>query len=208
MDTINILLVDDHEIVRAGYHRLLENTEDIKIIAETDSGENAYRIYTQLQPDVVIMDLSMPGIGGLEAARKIRKYDNEARILIFSVHENEIFLNRTLDAGVLGYITKRSAAKIMVEAVRTVAKNQQFIGQELQHFLVKSNNDLFEQLSPREFEVFLLLAEGKSVNEIAEVLILSSKTIGHHYTKLKKKLKINNTVELTKLAIDRGFLNM
>ena len=206
MNTINVLLVDDYEIVRAGYHRLLENTEDIEIIAEADSGEDAYRIYTKLQPDVVVMDISMPGIGGLEAARKIRMYDHKARILVFSIHESEIFLKRTLDAGVLGYITKRSAAKVMVEAIRTVAQQQQFIGQEMQHFLKEPKSDKFEQLSPREFEVFLLLAEGKSINEIAEVLILSSKTVGHHYTHLKKKLKISNIAELTRLAISNGFL--
>ncbi|MFK5970040.1 MAG: response regulator transcription factor [Candidatus Marithrix sp.] len=208
MNTINILLVDDHEIVRAGYHRLLENTEDIEIIAEANSGEEAYRIYTKLQPDVVVMDLSMPGIGGLEAACKILKYDDDAKILVFSVYENGTFLNRTLEAGVLGYITKRSAAKVMVEAVRKVAQKQQFIGQEMQQFLVKNNDDLFELLSSREFEVFLLLAEGKSVNEIAEILILSSKTVGHHCTNSKKKLKVNNTAELTKLAISKGFIKI
>ncbi len=207
MNTINILLVDDHEIVRAGYHRLLENTEDIEIIAEANSGEEAYRLYTKLKPDVVVMDLSMPGIGGLEAVCKILKYDATAKILVFSVHENGTFLSRTLEAGVLGYITKRSAAKVMVEAVRKVAQRQQFIGEEMQHFLV-NNNDLFEFLSPREFEIFLFLAEGKSVNEIADILILSSKTIGHHTTNLKKKLKINNIAELTKLAISKGFLKV
>ncbi len=208
MNFINILLVDDHEIVRAGYHRLLENTEDMKIIAEANSGEEAYKIYAKLQPDVVVMDLSMPGIGGLEAACRILKYDDGAKILVFSVHENETFLNRTLEAGVLGYITKRSAAKVMVEAVRKVSQKQQFIGQEMQHFLVKNNNDLFELLSPREFEVFLLLAEGKSIIEIADIMTLSSKTVGHHSTNLKKKLKINNIVELTKLAIRKGFLKI
>ncbi len=208
MNIINILLVDDHEIVRAGYHRLLENAEDIAIIAEANCGEEAYKIYIKLQPDVIVMDLSMPGIGGLEAARKILGYNNEAKILIFSVHENETFLSRTLEAGVLGYITKRSAAKVMLEAVRTVAQNQQFIGQEMQHFLVKANNDLFEQLSPREFEVFLLLAEGKSINEISEILNLSPKTVGHHCTHLKKKLKISNTAELTRLAMSKGLLKI
>jgi two-component system invasion response regulator UvrY len=210
MNSIQVLLVDDHEVVRAGYRRLLENTIDIKVIAEAKSGEEAYSVYVKHKPDVVIMDLSMPGMSGLEAIRKIRHYDESARILVFSVHENESFLLRALDKGILGYITKRSAAKVMVEAVRQVAQNKEFIGQELQSFLAKNrvsdNNPLFDRLSSREFEVFLLLAEGKTVNEIAEVLILSPKTVGHHYTHLKNKLKISNMAELTRLAIREGVL--
>lgn len=210
--TIQVLLVDDHEVVRAGYRRLLENTVEIKVVAEAQSGEEAYHAYVTYQPDVIIMDLSMQGIGGLEAIRKIRNYDQTARILVFSVHENEIFLTRTLKEGVLGYISKRSAAKVMVEAVRQVAQDKIFLGQEMQQYLnlnqkkSTDDNSLLNQLSPREFQVFLLLSEGKTVNEIADTLHLSSKTVGHHYTHIKKKLKISNISELTRLAIRGGLL--
>jgi len=210
MNIISVLLADDHEVVRAGYRRLLESSLDIKVTVEASNGEQAYAAYVKHQPDVVIMDLSMPGMGGLEAIRKIRCHDKNACILVFSVHENEVFLIRALEEGVLGYITKRSAAKVMIEAVREVARGKTFVGQELQPFLIKNavgkNNPLFEQLSPREFEVFLLLAEGKTVIEVAELLNLSPKTVGHHNTHLKKKLKINTVAELTRLAIREGLL--
>lgn len=208
--TIQVLLVDDHEVVRAGYHRLLENSIDIKVIAEASSGEEAYQLYQKCTPDVVVMDLSMPGIGGLEAIRKIKNFDKKAKILVFSVHESDIFLERTLEEGVLGYITKRSAAKVMVEAVRQVALDKAFIGLEMQPLLAKErkegNNPVFAELSAREFEVFLLLAQGKAVVEIAETLHISPKTVGHHYTNVKNKLAASNTAELTRLAIREGLL--
>jgi two-component system invasion response regulator UvrY len=204
---IQVLLVDDHEVVRSGYRRLLESTADIKVIAEAKSGEEAYTAYLKHQPDVVVMDLSMPGIGGLEAIRKIRHRDKAVRVLVFSMHESETFLNRALEEGVLGYITKRSAAKVMVEAIRQVAQGKKFIGQEMQVYLTKREGSfLSETLSPREFEIFLLLAEGKSVNEVAELLRLSSKTVGNHYTSIKSKLNISNASELTRLAIREGLL--
>ena len=210
MSTIQVLLVDDHEVVRSGYRRLLENTMDIKVVMEGKSGEEAYSAYTKHHPDVVIMDLSMPGMGGLGAIRKIRAYDKEARILVFSMYDNEVFLNRVLEEGVLGYITKRSAAKVMVEAVRQVAQGKTYIGQELQSFLVKNktghDDPLFEKLSSREFEVFLLLAEGKTVADIADILNLSPKTVGHYYTHIKNKLDASSVAELARLAIRRGLL--
>lgn len=204
---IQVLLVDDHEVVRSGYRRLLENTPDIKVIAEAKSGEEAYSACLKHQPDVIVMDLSMPGIGGLEAIRKIRHRDKTARVLVFSMHESETFLARALEEGVLGYITKRSAAKVMIEAIRHVAQGRQFIGQEMQVFLSKKEGSfLSETLSPREFEIFLLLAAGKSVNDVAELLNLSSKTVGNHYTSIKNKLNIANASELTRLAIREGLL--
>ena len=205
MTTIKTLLVDDHEVVRAGYRRLLESTGKIEVVAEAADGEDAYRLYVKHQPTVVVMDLSMPGIGGLDASRRILTRDVSARILVFSVHENEIYLNRALDLGILGYISKRSASRVMVDAVRHVAKGELYIGQEMTSFLVKrtasTDSQLIAGLSPREFEVFRLRAEGKSVNEIAEMLNVSPKTIGHHNTSVKQKLGLANSAELTRLAI-------
>ncbi|OUD14106.1 response regulator [Thioflexithrix psekupsensis] len=212
MSIIRVLLVDDHEVVLSGYRRLLENAGDIKVIDEARDGAAAYLSYVEHQPDVVVMDISMPGMGGLEAARKILQRDPNAHILIFSVHETEVFLNRALEEGVLGYITKRSAAKVMVEAVRQVAKGEAYVGQELVGYLVRQKNtppddtSVLERLSPREFEIFLMLAEGKQATEIAEVLNISTKTVSHHYTSIKNKLNASNVVDLTRLAIRHRLL--
>jgi len=211
MELIRILLSDDHEVVRAGYRRLLESTPDIEVIAEAASGEDAYSCYCELQPDVVIMDLTMPGMGGLEASRRILAHDNSAKILIFSVHENEVMLNRALDIGVLGYISKRSASQVMIEAVRQISTGEMYVGQEMMPFLLKRktspDNEMVSGLSSREFEVFRLLADGKSVNDIAELLNLSPKTVGHHMTHIKNKLGISNIAGLTRLAIRLGIIN-
>jgi two-component system invasion response regulator UvrY len=210
MQTIRVLLVDDHEVVRAGYRRLFESSQDIQVIAEAASGEEAYSLYLQHRPSVVVMDLSMPGSGGLDASRRILARDREARILVFSVHENEVFLNRALDQGILGYISKRSASRVMVEAIRQVAAGEPFIGQEMLPFLLKrrasADSELVNGLSPREFEVFRLRAEGLSVNDIAQLLNVSPKTIGHHNTSLKQKLGAVNDAELTRMAIRLGVI--
>ena len=210
MGKVSVLLVDDHEVVRAGYRRLFENTEDIEVIDEATDGEQAYQLYLEHRPGVVVMDLTMPGIGGLDACRRILARDCNARILVFSVHENEIFLNRALDQGVLGYISKRNASRVMIEAVRRVARGELFIGQEMMPFLVKRKDSQDSQriagLSPREFEIFRLRADGKSVNEIADLLNLSPKTVGHHNTSVKQKLAVGNDAELTRLAIRLGVI--
>ena len=205
---IRVLLTDDHEVVRAGYSRLLESTPGIDVIAEASSGEEACSEYFNHQPDVLVMDLTMPGIGGLEACRRILVRDPKACILIFSVHENEIMLERALNAGVKGYISKRSASEVMVEAVQQVAAGGVFIGQEMMTHLVdrgtSAEGGQLKDLTPREFEVFRLLADSKSVNEIAGILNISPKTVGHHMTHIKEKLGISNIAGLTHLAIRLG----
>lgn len=206
--SISVLLTDDHEVVRAGYARLLESTPDISVIAEASSGEEACAEYFNHQPDVLVMDLNMPGIGGLEASRLILARDPKAHILVFSVHENEIMLERALDVGIKGYISKRSASRVMIEAVRKIAAGDVYIGQEMITHLVDRRTSMedgqLKKLTPREFEVFRLLADSKSVNEIAGILNISPKTVGHHMTHIKEKLGISNIAGLTHLAIRLG----
>jgi two-component system invasion response regulator UvrY len=208
MMSISVLLTDDHEVVRAGYARLLESTPDIDVIADASSGEEACAEYFNRRPDVLVMDLNMPGIGGLEASRRILARDPKARILVFSVHENETMLERALDAGIKGYISKRSASQVMIEAVRQVAAGDVYVGQELiSHLVVQqasTDDGRLKDLTPREFEVFRLLAESKSVNDIAGILNISPKTVGHHMTHIKEKLGISNIAGLTRLAIRLG----
>ena len=210
MMTIRVLLTDDHEVVRAGYTRLLESTSDIDVIAEASSGEEACTNYFECRPDVLIMDLNMPGMGGLEACRRIRARDPKANILVFSVHENEVMLERALDAGIKGYISKRSASRVMIQAVRKVAAGDVYVCEGMMSHIIgqrkSQEGGQLKDLTPREFEVFRLLADSKSVNEIAGILNISPKTAGHHMTHIKEKLGISNIAELTHLAIRLGII--
>ncbi len=210
-DITTVLLVDDHEIVRGGFRRLFDNTDDLLVADEAATGEEACRKYFECWPDVVIMDLSLPGIGGLEASRRILERHAAARILIFSVHENPVYLKKALEQGSLGYLSKRSAPSEMIEAVRCVALGKTFIGRDLIGMLADTlrSSELgpLEDLSPREFEVFRLLASGKSVSEIAVIEVLSPKTIANHYTRVKQKLDVQNMGEITRLAIQLGIIS-
>jgi two-component system invasion response regulator UvrY len=211
MNIIRVLICDDHEVVRAGYQRLLESTSDIRVVAQAESGEEACRRYREHRPNVVVMDLSMPGMGGLEASRRILSHDPTAGILVFSVHENEVMLSRALDRGVRGYISKRSASRVMIEAVRQVAGGRMYVAQEMLPNLLRRKPAPEEQslscLSAREFEVFRLLVDSKSVKEIADILAISPKTAGHHFTSLKTKLGIADVAGLTRLAIRLGVID-
>lgn len=200
-----ILLVDDHELVRAGFRRLLEDGDKFEVIAEAGSGEQAVQQFNKLHPDVVIMDISMPGIGGVGAIERIIAREPKAKILVLSVHEDSVFTTRAMQAGALGFIPKRSAPEEMLKAIEMVAQGRTCIAPEIaqqiaMQKLTGSENPL-DVLSQREFEVFRLLAEGKTVNEIADILSLSPKTVGTHHTNIKQKLNVSNSAELARLAI-------
>ena len=204
--TIKVILVDDHPVVRDGYRRLLEQMPNIKVVAEADSGEHGYDLYRKLLPDVVVLDINMPGIGGLETIRRIRAFDEKARILVFSMHSNEIMIQRALEAGAMGYLTKQGGMGQMVQAVQQVARSRMYIDADhvtslAQHKLSDSAADPVRVLSAREFQIFKLLAEGQTVADIASVLSISAKTVGVHHTNIMKKLGLHNASQLVRLAI-------
>ncbi len=203
---ITVMLVDDHPVVRAGFRRLLETDQGLEVVAEADSGEESIALYDRCHPDVVVMDISMAGIGGMEAGRRILARDPEARLLVFSVHDNEAMVARALQAGVLGYMTKQSAPNALIDAVRRVARGQTYIDPDLIGRVLQGGNGLLGRLTPREFEVFRLLAEGHSVAEIADILSISPKTAGVHQTRIMQKLELRTPVQLVRAALRHGVI--
>ncbi|MDZ4250964.1 MAG: response regulator transcription factor [Sulfuritalea sp.] len=209
--TLRIMLVDDHAVVRMGFRLLLDTTSDLRVVAECGSGEEALKRYAEVDPDVVVLDLSMGGMGGLETLSRLLAKWPAARVLVLSAHEDTSHPRRALVAGALGYLTKRSAADALIEAIRQVATRKVYLdpglAQELAVQQVGSPGNPVEALSAREFEVFLMLARGKSVNEIAEVLFLSPRTVGTHLYNIKQKLNAGNAAELTLIAIRNGLID-
>lgn len=209
--TVKVVLVDDHSVVRSGLRRLLESHKGIEIVAEADTGELAYQVYGELLPDVVLMDISMPGMGGLEAAKRILQRYPQARIVIFSMHEAVSFAAQALKTGVKGYVTKTGVAEDLVQAVLDVSKGRTFLSQDVAQkvalqTLIGESNPL-QQLTSREFEVFRLLAEGKRVEDVAEMLKISQKTVANYYTLIKQKLSVNSPVEMVRLAMKHGLID-
>ena len=208
---IRVLLVDDHAVVRTGFRLLLQSVGEISIVGEAESGEVACQLYAELTPDVVVMDIAMPGMGGLEAVRRIRVRDSHARILALSAHDDAMHARRALREGALGFLSKRSAPEALIDAVTTVAAGRRYIDAELAQKLALADvegtvRSPVERLSEREFEVFIRLARGETVQRIAEDLKLSASTVGTHLYNVKQKLGVVNQSELTLLAIRHGLI--
>ncbi len=204
---IRILLVDDHAIVRAGFKMLLATHEAIEVIAEASRGESALQDYQTLKPDLVIMDLSMPGIGGLETIKRLCQRDSNVLILVFSVHHEQVYINRALNAGAKGYITKNSAPELLLEAINAVMLGEIYVEKGLLKTTTSTGNidhyqTIIEDFSAREFDVFKLLAQGVTVYSIAEELCLNYKTVANYGTQIRKKLRANSLIEIARIAED------
>lgn len=198
-----VMLVDDHTVVRTGYRMLLEMSEEFSVVAEVESGDAAIDQYAIWRPHVVVMDLNLPGISGLEATRRIMNMDSDTKVLVFSIHDESIYVSRAFDAGACGYLCKSCSPQEMIEAVRAVAEGRLFIGSDLPFTEGKADltqEDPMRYLSAREFEVFQLLGRGQDSREIAGTLGVSAKTVSNYVLLIKEKLALGSTSELVNLA--------
>ena len=211
MSQIKILLVDDHAVVRMGFKMLIEAEDDITVIGEAESGEVAIKLFQELKPDIIVMDITMPGIGGLEAIDRIIAKDKNTKILVLSAHEDSVHPKRVLYAGAMGYLTKRSAAEELIKAIKSIHQGKRYlepnIAQQMAITQLSGETNPVEILSDREFEVFIALAKGKSTNEIADTLCLSPRTVGTHLYNIKQKLNANNSAEIALIAIRCGLID-
>ncbi len=208
---INVFLVDDHELVRTGIRRILEDVRGMKVVGEADSGEDSVKWCRANYADVILMDMNMPGIGGLEATKKILRFNPDIKIIVLTIHTENPFPTKVMQAGASGYLTKGAAPDEMVNAIRMVNSGQRYISPEiaqqmaLSQFSASSDNP-FKELSERELQIMLMITKGQKVTDISEQLNLSPKTVNSYRYRLFSKLDIGGDVELTHLAIRYGMI--
>ncbi|AXS80483.1 response regulator [Dechloromonas sp. HYN0024] len=204
-----ILLADDHAMVRLGFRCLLEGAGGC-VVGEAENGENAVRLYAETTPDVVVMDVSMPGIGGLAALERLLAWDARARVLMLSAHHDDIVPVRALRLGARGYLCKRAAPDEFLRAVAQVASDRRYLDPELAQSValaqLSGSASPVESLTEKELAVFMKLAEGRSVNDVADDFCLSPSTVGTHLYHIKQKLNVQNAAELTLVAVRNGLI--
>lgn len=218
---MKVMLVDDHAVVRMGFKLLLEAEADTQVVAEADRAESALAALDQMAlgqgeknptwPDVVVMDLAMPGMGGLEAIKRLKAKHPSLKVLALSAFEDSSHPKRALEAGAMGYLSKRSAPEALIDALRMVQSGQRYLDTPTAQRLALQQTlpeGPLAVLSAREFAVFLQLAHGKSVNQISEALSLSSSTVGTHLYNIKQKLKLSNQAEMTLLALRHELIDL
>ena len=210
---IKVMIVDDHNLVRAGISVMLTGINGIKVVGEANSGEDALQLAKEKNPDVILMDLKMPGIGGIEATRKLLRIQPDVKILIVTMCEDDLFPSRVLQAGAVGYLTKGAEINEMIRAIRAVNSGQRYISPEIARQLALKHLDItskspVESLSERELQVFIMITQGAKVQDIAEKLHLSPKTVNSYRYRIFDKLGVKNDVELTHLAIRHGMLDI
>jgi two-component system invasion response regulator UvrY len=209
---INILLVDDHELVRTGISKILSEVKGFTVIEECETGEEAIKFCRKIEPDVILMDMDMPGMGGLEATKKILRFTPDAKIIVLTVHTEEPFPTKVMQIGAAGYLTKGTAPNEMVNAIRSVNSGQRYLPAKIAQQMALSQfkpaeETPFKSLSDRELQIMLMITRGEKVPDISVHLHLSTKTINSYRYRMFEKLDVSNDVELTHLAIRHGMIN-
>jgi two-component system, NarL family, invasion response regulator UvrY len=205
---ITVLLVDDHAVVRVGYRRLLERDAQILVVGEAADAAEVLRLDTELKPDVIVLDIALPGVSGIEILRRVLALRPDACVLMFSMYEDGIYAARAIHAGARGYVSKASAPDLLVAAVRAVADGQRYLSPDVKMAIAQQSsqaNELAAALSTRELEVLRLLTQGYGVEEIGERLGLSPKTAANHQSAIKQKLGVNSALQLILIAQQYGF---
>lgn len=210
---IKLLLVDDHELVRTGIRRILEDVQDFMVVGEAMTGEEAVKFCRKHNPDLVLMDMSMPGIGGMEATKQILRFTECTRVIVLSVHKENPIPAKVMQMGAFGYLTKNSDPQEMIRAIRKVAAGQKYVSPDIAQQIAIGQLDLkdgnpFEQLSERELEITLLLTSGAKVPDIATSLNISAKTVNTYRYRMFDKLSVSSDVELTHLALRHKLINL
>ncbi len=219
MKTTKILIVDDHEVVRDGLKNILTSLDNISIAGEAGNGEDAVKMYSSLKPDLVIMDISMPGMNGIEATRVIKEKDPDARILILTMHDNQEYLNQIIRSGAKGFILKNTDKEELLDAVKTVASGDNFFSKDISKLIIDNyirtaketeKSDAYKEvpLTKREIEILKLIASGYSNQEIANILYISYNTVDTHRKNIMHKLSIKNTAGLVRYAIEKGLISL
>jgi two-component system, NarL family, invasion response regulator UvrY len=209
---INVLIVDDLDLIRVGIRSLLESVSGIKVIAEAESGEQAVSLTRKLNPDIVLMDLQMPGMGGIEATKKLTHYVPDTKVIALTICEEEPFPTRLMQAGAMGYVTKGCDKNEMIQAIRAVNSGQRYISPKIAQRIALQNltqgqKSPLELLSERELQVMIMITDGLKAADIANVLHISPKTVNSYRYRIFGKLEINSDVELTRLALRLGLFN-
>jgi DNA-binding NarL/FixJ family response regulator len=211
-DDISILLVDDHPVVRQGYRRVLENQSDFRVVAEADNAANAYIAFKQHSPDIVVLDISMPGASGLEAIRNIRLRDRNARVLVFSMHTEAVLVKAAFDAGASGYVTKSNEPAALIRAIRSVARGERAMSDDVAHILAAESltpsRSTLDQLGEREIEILRQFAAGATKEQIASNLNLSVKTVQNYHYLIKAKTGMQTDAQLVHLAAESGLADL
>lgn len=214
MEKITVMLVDDHQVMRKGLRLVLEDKGEVEVIAEASTGEEAIDLIDRLSTDVVIMDLSLPGINGIEAIKKIKELKPEQRVLALTMHEDPVFLEKVLSAGGNGFVLKRVADVELMTAIKAVNRGEVYVDTSFQRYLItralntesQGKSRVSVELTAREKEILRLIALGYSNQEIAEKLIISVKTVENHKTRIKDKLEITSRSKLVRYAMEQGLI--